>query len=115
MANNSVANFISGNVKEDNKVSPDTNVPGTSPKEQKDKKNNPDVNRVANRANHGNSERLNARLELVGMPHIKSKKCLTIENVGEWSGDWYVKSVVHKWSASHGYTTSCSLLREVQE
>jgi phage protein D len=111
---NTVAGLLSGNA-ETPKTNPETNAPGNSPKEQKDKKNNPDVNRAANRANYGNSERLTAVLDLVGMPHIKSKKCLTIENVGEWSGDWYVKSVVHKWNANHGYTTSCSLLREVQE
>ena len=55
-----------------------------------------------------------AILETLGVPSLKGKTVVRVENVGEDSGNWYVKGVCHSWSVGRGYTTRCDLLVPTQ-
>ncbi|MGC8718144.1 MAG: hypothetical protein ACP5RW_09140 [bacterium] len=83
-------------------------------KKQNNENKNVAVNHLNNMANKARSNRLTAELMVVGHPHIKSRACITILNVGEWSGEWYVTEAEHAWSGG-AYHTRIRLLREVEE
>lgn len=75
------------------------------------KRNIVDGNRANNTQQKQQEDKVTATLELLGYPSLRVNKCLTIQNVDEASGDWYIKSFVHKWSPSIGFKTSVSLMR----
>jgi len=59
------------------------------------------------------SQSIRGLVELIGVPHVRAKKCITILNVGpDFSGKWYVRGAAHSWSRGHGYHTRGDLLRD---
>ncbi len=54
---------------------------------------------------------IEAEAETIGLPYLKARDTVTIENIGEkFSGDWRITKVIHKISKS-GYTCSLSLAK----
>jgi len=54
---------------------------------------------------------IEAEAETIGLPYLKARDTITIENIGEkFSGDWRITKVTHKISKS-GYTCSLSLAK----
>lgn len=75
------------------------------------KRNIVDGNRANNVQQKQQENKVTATLELLGYPSLRVNKSLTIENVDESSGDWYIKSFTHKWSPSSGFKSSVHLMR----
>ena len=94
-------------------VQGNSNNPSGGNKTQLDAKNNFDKNKADNKSKKRKGERCTADMIIVGYPHLKSKKCVTVMNVGGGSGMWYVKEAVHSWSAQQGYLTKAKLIREM--
>ena len=54
---------------------------------------------------------IEAEAETIGLPYLRARDTVTIENIGEkFSGDWRITKVLHKISKS-GYTCSLSLAK----
>ena len=54
---------------------------------------------------------IEAEAETIGLPYLKARDSVTIENIGgKFSGDWRITKVLHKISKS-GYTCSLSLVK----
>ena len=54
---------------------------------------------------------IEAEAETIGLPYLKARDTITIENIGEkFSGDWRITKVLHKISKA-GYTCSLSLAK----
>ncbi len=81
-------------------------APGVNPKGNNDK------NRMKNANQRAKGQEVTAKIQLRGCPIFKSKRCVTILNVGsEGSGKWYIKNATHSWSSKGGYTTQAQLLK----
>jgi hypothetical protein len=71
------------------------------------------ANAQAQASDQASSTSIRGLLELVGVPNIKAKKCLTVKNVGSlFSGEWYCRGVVHEWTVKGGYWTRCDLITD---
>ena len=54
---------------------------------------------------------IEAEAEIIGLPYLKARETITIENIGKkFSGDWRITKVRHQISSS-GYTCSLSLAK----
>ena len=54
---------------------------------------------------------LEASANVIGLPYLKAKDTITIENIGQkFSGDWRITKVTHSISRS-GYTCSLNLAK----
>lgn len=54
---------------------------------------------------------IEAEAEFIGLPYLKARETITIENIGKkFSGDWRITKVRHQISSS-GYTCSVSLAK----
>jgi hypothetical protein len=68
-------------------------------------------NQAANAGMQAATSSIRGMVELMGVPNIKAKKTITINNVGsKFSGKWYCRGVAHRWSTGAGYQTRCDLL-----
>lgn len=56
-----------------------------------------------------------AVLETLGVPHLKGKTVIRVENVGDDSGDWYAKGVTQYYGVNSGYFTRCDLVLPTQD
>lgn len=71
-----------------------------------------DKNRHDNHKKKHTAKTFTAKIELRGFPTLRAKKDIHVANVGAMaSGDYYVESVTHQWSAGGGYRTTASLIR----
>lgn len=71
-----------------------------------------DKNRHDNHKKEKTSKTFTGSIELRGFPTLRAKKDIHIANVGALaSGDYYVESVTHQWSAKDGYRTQAKLIR----
>lgn len=67
---------------------------------------------AANESRKITEKKLVAKAIVVGRPSLKSSQVITLHNVGKkWSGNWYIKSCIHRMVGSSGYTTELELIR----
>lgn len=60
--------------------------------------------------------RLEGTLLVVGNPHLETGQQLHLSNVSKaYSGLWYIAKVVHKLEPSSGYTSECTIMRQMPE
>ena len=60
--------------------------------------------------------RLEGTLLVVGNPHLETGQQLHLSNVSKaYSGLWYIAKVVHKLEPSSGFTSECTIMRQMPE
>lgn len=60
--------------------------------------------------------RLEGTLLVIGNPHLETGQQLHLSNVSKaYSGLWYIAKVVHKLEPSSGYTSECTIMRQMPE
>jgi hypothetical protein len=60
---------------------------------------------------NASGETLRAAMKTVGLPDLKAKIVITVNNVGRHSGKWYVKGATHSWDKSGTYTVNTELIK----
>jgi hypothetical protein len=73
--------------------------------------NNLMKNAIEQSTESASGETIRASVRVVGIPQLKAKTVITVNNVGRHSGKWYVKGVTHSWDKSGAYTANADLIK----
>ena len=67
------------------------------------------TNRAINDQRKITIDRLLARVKIIGTPHLTTTQKITLNNVGRWSGAWYITTCNHQMDPGSGYLTILEL------
>lgn len=85
---------------------------GPITKETMEDMKNAQKNYLKNIVQKASSISVRAHAELVGVPMLQAKKCVSFANVGpDGNGKWYVIACHHAWSVSMGYVTRVECIK----
>lgn len=68
------------------------------------------INQVSNQGKRITERKLVCNMTCIGNPKLTSSQVLIINNVGKWSGLWYIKSCTHQLVNGQGYTCKLDLI-----